>query len=200
MSQQRPPDEILGSRPRPRVGSLVDMYAAPQVHRDIKCGNVLLTETGQVKLADFGVAAQLTNTMSKRKTYIGTPHWMAPEVIAESRYDGKVDAPLPCPRSGLTWSSSFRGLCASPAVVWPVHAWGSKLQHFIMHDTLDNSQGLYILQKALLLFLGQDYAYASSLCSLYACKRRMLYDGLLHVVHTPYNPEYDGLLHVVHRF
>jgi serine/threonine protein kinase len=60
-------------------------------HRDIKCGNVLLTSDGNIKLADFGVSAELSNTLNKRKTVVGSPYWMAPEVIRESHYDGRAD-------------------------------------------------------------------------------------------------------------
>ena len=60
-------------------------------HRDIKAANIMLTRQGQAKLADFGVSTTLASTMSKRNTMIGTPFWMAPEVIKESNYDGKAD-------------------------------------------------------------------------------------------------------------
>lgn len=76
---------------RETLRALAYIHSLHRIHRDIKSDNVLLKKDGSVKLADFGYAAQLTQQRQKRNTVVGTPYWMAPELIRGQNYGTKVD-------------------------------------------------------------------------------------------------------------
>jgi serine/threonine protein kinase len=76
---------------REALKGLAYLHERNIVHRDIKGGNIMINFQGEVKLADFGVSAQLTESINKKNTFVGTPFWMSPEVIMQTQHDGKAD-------------------------------------------------------------------------------------------------------------
>jgi len=76
---------------RETLRALAFIHSLHRIHRDIKSDNILLNDLGEVKIADFGYAAQLTQKKAQRNTVVGTPYWMAPELIRGQDYGIKVD-------------------------------------------------------------------------------------------------------------
>ncbi|CAI8493766.1 hypothetical protein CAS74_001889 [Pichia kudriavzevii] len=84
-------EEIISYMMKNTLNALVYLHDQGKIHRDIKAANILVGLNGEVKLADFGVATQLSNNMSKRLTFVGTSYWMAPEIINREEYSFKAD-------------------------------------------------------------------------------------------------------------
>ncbi|KAG1466958.1 hypothetical protein G6F56_004594 [Rhizopus delemar] len=82
---------IIARITRDILRALARIHKLNRIHRDIRSDNILLNSRGDVKLTDFGQCAQLTKSQPKRNSIVGTPYWMAPELIKGQYYDDKVD-------------------------------------------------------------------------------------------------------------
>jgi serine/threonine-protein kinase 24/25/MST4 len=85
------PEETSAIICRETLLGLKFLWMEGKIHRDIKAANILVSKAGHVKLADFGASRQLTETVQKCDTFVGSPYWMAPEILTEKLYDGKAD-------------------------------------------------------------------------------------------------------------
>ncbi|CAD8208571.1 unnamed protein product [Paramecium octaurelia] len=85
------PEELIATILYQTLKGIDYMHNHKKIHRDIKCGNILIDHVGNIKLADFGVSTQLVHTMADTDTVIGSPFWMSPEILLKSRYNKKTD-------------------------------------------------------------------------------------------------------------
>ena len=130
---------------RSALRGLEYLHAQRKIHRDIKAANIMLNDRGEAKLADFGVAARYSSTHSKRNTVVGTPFWMAPEVIQMTNYDGVADiwslgitviemAEGAPPRADMhPFRAIFQIPKADPPTMTKPEDWSANLNDFLRH-------------------------------------------------------------------
>ena len=85
------PEDIIAYILKEILIGLGALHCRRQMHRDLKSDNILINSSGEVKIADFGFAIQLTKERDNRVSLVGTPAWMAPELIQKQKYDESVD-------------------------------------------------------------------------------------------------------------